>query len=541
MSNQSQHQQISLSPEQKAVFNKYLAGENVFVTGPGGTGKTALIRAIYAHATAAEKRHKETDSRRKYSASKIAVCALTGCAAQLLGCNARTIHSWAGIGLGTEPAEFYIKKLLTPAGSSKKKNWMSTNILIIDEVSMMSTKLFDLLNAVAKGVRKNSEDPFGGLQVILSGDFYQLPPVIRSVSPDDSASAKDAPKFCFESADWWDIFGANNCIELKTIFRQKDDKYAQILNQLREGIIKKSSVQMLNAQLNKPRPAGLFIQPTKIYPLRAQVDTINAVEMAKLPGESRLFKMKYEVATTYTNAITESIATVIELANTNTNPSKAIKAEHVYSAAELRYEFEYMQTSLLCDTLLELKEGAQVMCMINGDFSCVDQEVTIESANGTHGMVTLYNGCQGVVTRFIGTTPIVKFYGIGQEGVEVIMQPHSWESERMPGVIIKQYPLLLSWAITIHKSQGATLEHAEIDIGRNIFEDGQTYVALSRVTSIEGLYLSAFDPDKIRINKKVKAFYGQLRAMAAVAVEDVDVATVAVPQRDPNVKTIVVR
>jgi ATP-dependent DNA helicase PIF1 len=142
---------------------------------------------------------------------------------------------------------------------------------------------------------------------------------------------------------------------------------------------------------------------------------------------------------------------------------------------------------------MQLKIGSQVMCVIN-----------IQSDRG----LEVCNGSQGIIVGFCETTgcPRVKY----NNGIEMVMTRHVWVSEKIPGVGVSQVPLILAWALTIHKSQGATLDVAEIDVGCGIFECGQTYVALSRVKSLDGLYLTSFDATKIRIHKKVKVFYEQL-------------------------------
>ena len=439
---------IELSEQQKCVFDKYLLRQNIFITGPGGSGKSALIKYIY------------DDAIRK--GRNIQVTALTGCAAVLLNCKAKTLHSWAGIGLGNAEADFIVEKI--EKNRYKKKVWRETDILIVDEVSMMSLKLFELINLVGKEVRKSNR-LFGGIQVIFSGDFYQLPPV--SCSKDNLEDSQ----FCFESELWPILFEPANQIALKKIFRQKDEVYATILNQLREGKLKRKSYELLMSYVGKTVPEDSLIMPTKIFPTRSKVEQINSREMTKLSGEVHTFELK-------------------KLANLTdgTNQKK-----QYYTLEEKEQEWKYLANNLMCESVIHLKIGSQVMCIINKELD--DGQI-------------LCNGSQGVVTGFAGPSAIlVKFTELAQE---IPLSMHTWASERSPGLGVSQLPIILAWAITIHKSQGASLDMAEIDVGSDIFECGQTYVALSRVRSLEGLFLKSFDLSKILINKKVQEFYREL-------------------------------
>jgi ATP-dependent exoDNAse (exonuclease V) alpha subunit len=165
-----------------------------------------------------------------------------------------------------------------------------------------------------------------------------------------------------------------------------------------------------------------------------------------------------------------------------------------FNEKDIQIELEFLAGNLICDKEMKLKVGSQVMCIVN-----------IQSETG----IEVCNGSQGVVTAFCEVTgcPRVKF----NNGIDRVMARNVWASDKIPGIGVSQVPLILSWALTIHKSQGATLDAAEIDVGSGIFECGQTYVALSRVKSLEGLYLTSFDAKRIRINKKVKEFYESLR------------------------------
>jgi ATP-dependent DNA helicase PIF1 len=441
---------MELSKEQQLAFNKYVKGDNIFITGPGGSGKSALIREIYRHAT----------SRCK----DIHVTALTGCASILLNCKAKTLHSWAGIGLGKGTTESYIIKIRK--NKFLKAIWKQTDILVIDEVSMLSLKLFDMLNDIGKAIRVNPR-PFGGIQLIFSGDFYQLPPV---GDKDDI----DTQRFCFESDNWNIVFNNSNQIELKKIFRQTDEIYSTILNQIREGKIKKRSNDLLLQYVGRERDKNLVAEPTKLFPTKNKVEQININRMSALYSEEKEFKIRY--------------IKDLEMSNNEKETRRQ------FSEQDIQIELDFLAGNLMCEKEMKLKVGAQVMCIIN-----------IKSDQGD---ILICNGSQGIIVDFCEFTgcPKVKY----NNGIEMIMMRHIWSSDKIPGIGVSQIPLILSWALTIHKSQGASLDAAEIDVGSGIFECGQTYVALSRVKSLDGLYLTSFDAKRIRINKKVKEYYESL-------------------------------
>jgi ATP-dependent DNA helicase PIF1 len=450
---------MNYSEEQIIAFNNYAQGKNIFVTGPGGTGKTALIKYI------------QKDAVRK--GQRIQVCALTGCAAVLLECKAKTLHSWAGIGLGTGGFDQLVTKIMK--NRFLKGNWTGTDILVVDEVSMMSQKLFELLDAIGKATRKNSR-PFGGIQLLFSGDFYQLPPVGDRDEPETT-------RFCFESLLWSQTFSRENHIQLTKIFRQSDTVYQKILNQIREGRLKRSSNETLLQHVGRQMDDNLSIRPTKLFPTRNKVDQVNLKEMNALNTEELEYKLKYH--------------SDLEMTATE------LRKRREFSKEQIQTELLYLKGNLRCDEVVKLKIGSQVMCIVN-----------IELDNGQ----TLCNGSQGIITRLSEQgLPIVKF------GVfETILGYHVWPSENIPGIGVSQLPLILAWALTIHKSQGATLDIAEIDAGSGIFECGQTYVALSRVKSLEGLYLTSFDASKIKVSRKVQEFY------ASISIKEEATATVTV-------------
>ena len=460
---------MNYSEEQIIAFNAYTQGKNVFVTGPGGTGKTAFIKFLQKDA-----------SRKDFN---IQVCALTGCAAVLLECKAKTLHSWSGIGLGTGTIDQLVTKIMK--NQFLKSNWKNTDILVVDEVSMMSQKLFELLDAIGKTVRRNSR-PFGGIQLIFSGDFYQLPPV-------GDKDEIETIRFCFESELWRQTFAKDNHIQLTKIFRQSDPVYQKILNQIREGKLKRSSNEVLINKVGQQIADNCIVRPTKLFPTRNKVEYVNTTEMNKLQVAEQEFKLKYHS----------------DLEMTATELFK----RRQFTKEQIQTELLYLKGNLRCDEVVKLKIGSQVMCIVN-----------IELNNGK----SLCNGSQGIVTKFSEQgMPVVKFSNIE---AAITMSYHVWPSENIPGIGVSQVPLILAWALTIHKAQGATLDIAEIDAGSGIFECGQTYVALSRVKSLEGLYLTSFDASRIKVNRKVQEFYGSLKEdveipIATATATEIPIAT----------------
>lgn len=429
--------EIKLSDEQEQIIELFKKGENMFITGPAGTGKTFIIKKMVEIANEQNK--------------KIQVCALTGCAAVLLKCKAKTLHSWAGIGLATGDTNRIVDRICN--NKYKSKAWKSVDILIIDEVSMMSKKLFDVIENIARVVRKQTHVPFGGIQVILSGDFYQLPPV-------GTLEDIDTTLFCFESLRWRETM--KNIIILKKIFRQEDQRFAKILNQIRTGRLSLKSYNTLNERVSLKYNGDQVIRPTILLPTRKQVNKINQDELQKLTTDKKVFKLS--------------------------SVNEIDTSKHKFTQQQIDNEIQFLTNSIIAETSLVLCVGAQVMCVSNLELEC-DSPIV--------------NGSQGIVEAFIDNLPLVRFIN----GRKKVIGYHTWQSETIPGIGVKQIPLIHAWAITIHKSQGLTLDIAEIDAGHDIFECGQTYVALSRVKCLNGLFLSAFEPTKITFNKKVRDFY----------------------------------
>jgi ATP-dependent DNA helicase PIF1 len=430
-----------LNPQQQAALEAVCEGRNVFLTGPGGVGKSFLIRHIVKTLTEKGK--------------KVAVTALTGCAALLLGHEAKTIHSWAGIGLGKENCATICAGIRKYAYKTLRR-WMTTHTLIIDEVSMMTPEVLELLDNVAQTLRRKPV-PFGGLQVILVGDFFQLPPVNKA---DDPATPT---RFVFESPVWNQL--NLRVIQLTEIVRQADPVFQKILMEARQGQLSKQSLELLEAR-RKEDWQTLKIRPTLLFSRRAEVDMINDANLKALKTASKSYKVSTVFDATLPRGQSEDTPEI----------QRAI--------AKLDRDAPYKQT-------LELKVGTQVMLIYN-----LDQE---------KGLV---NGSRGVVEGFTDIdTPLVLFKG---HTAPIAVEVQSWKSEDIEGLNRRQIPLILAYAITIHKCQGATLDSALIDIGSRTFEMGQAYVALSRVKSLDSLYIYDLEAQCIKAHNKVVEFYKTL-------------------------------
>lgn len=453
----------TLTQQQLSVIDHLLEGENLFLTGGGGVGKSYLLSVIYTEYPGLKKTMfaaKNPGSVAKLP--RIQMCAMTGCAALLLGHKAKTLHSWAGIGLGKgSVSELYVK---IRRNQKSMRNWLCTDLLIIDEVSMMTAELLDKLNEIGKKVRSNRK-PFGGIQVLLVGDFYQLPPVNKS---------DEETKFAFESEAWKELITSS--IELTEIQRQKDIIFQGVLKEARIGALSKESSELLSKYQGRDWKENK-IRPTLLFPRRAEVDMINDSNLRALTGR----RYTYKARLVYDGKIPDGF---------NESDESFQKALQMFDS-DAAYSKE-----------LELILNAQVMLIANTD---------PESG--------LVNGSRGVITGFCPSTelPIVEFLN----GVKKTIGTHTWPIEDFEFVSRAQVPLKLAYAVTIHKSQGATLDSALVDIGSGVFEYGQAYVALSRVRNLEALYVYDFDPTAFRAHPKVKAFYKDLK-IKEIKPEDKD-------------------
>jgi ATP-dependent DNA helicase PIF1 len=410
-------------------------GKNVMITGPGGTGKTTIINRI------------------KDTMDNIGVTAMTGAAAVLIG--GTTLHSYLGIGLGKESEDDLVKKI--NYNRKIKNKWLSTTTLVIDEVSMLSSDLFDKLNKISKRVR-NRSDPFGGIHLVFCGDFLQLP----CINGD----------FCFESNAWKECMF--EIVNLTTIMRQSNKQFQACLNRARFGEMTDDDFEYVTQSIKNTHTRLMGIKPTRILCENVDVDNINQTKLYKLPSEE-IHKYKYKII--YSD---------------------------IYDSRSHKYIFK--DVSKLCNTqpVLYLSVGAQVMLLVNIDVK-----------------LGLVNGSRGVVMRFtkykivndgkesIKYIPIVKF--ANAEATEMSIHRHNYEVKRDGQVIayISQFPLKLAYAITVHKSQGMTLDSAIINL-RGVFEYGQAYVALSRVKDVNNLFLKNATKDSFVAHPKALEFYKKL-------------------------------
>lgn len=511
-----------LNPKQQEAFDAIQRGESIFLTGPGGTGKSFLIHYIY------EQLQSKSSTKPIGALSErkqISLTALTGCAALLLHPRAKTLHSWAGIGLGIEPTTTLISKI--KASRKCAIRWIATDILVIDEVSMMTPELFEKLDAIGRSIRRNPHQPFGGLQLVLVGDFFQLPPVIKQ---DLSGEPITPPGgvFLFESK-LWKLMNLKT-YELTQIVRQKDESFQTVLNEARYGEVSKKSLRLLATRFGLDY-SSLEIRPTMLFTRRAEVDTINMSHLAKLTTERKTYKA---------STIFVPMESTLGMKETDPLVLKAI--------AKLDNDAPYTPE-------LTVAIGAQVMLLVNKpDYGL---------ANGSRGVVVGYASLSDTTTQttlsgsssnaaspplaqtttsisedptavsgippFTPSTitatatsckkpsatttlpdsltvPIVQF----RNGVRLAIEHHTWEIPDLPGVARRQIPIKLAYAITIHKAQGATLDCALIDVGGKTFEFGQAYVALSRVKDLESLYIHDLEVSAFRAHPKVKEFYSSI-------------------------------
>ncbi|MFA5130307.1 MAG: helix-turn-helix domain-containing protein [Patescibacteria group bacterium] len=397
---------------QSTALSILKTGANVFLTGEPGSGKTHTVNqyVVWLRSHGIEP----------------AITASTGIAATHIG--GITIHSWSGIGIHKRLGEEDMERLL--ANEKLVKRITRTSILIIDEISMLDARALTLVDKVCRGIKK-AELPFGGMQVVFVGDFFQLPPI--------SDQDGDPVQFAFESHVWRDANLAT-CY-LTEQYRQEDQIYLDLLGSLRRGVV----TEGMHARLRERRvDHAASSGHVRLYAHNMNVDRVNEEKLAHLPGEVHEFEME----------------------------SRGAKAS-----------VERLVKSCLSPEKLSLKIGARVMCTKN---------------NFEKGFV---NGTLGDVAGFDDEgLPIVKTLN----GRNIYPPPMEWNATDGTRIIAKitQIPLRLAWAITIHKSQGLTLDSAVMDLSQ-VFEYGQGYVALSRVRSLSGLHLLGYNARALQVHPEI--------------------------------------
>jgi ATP-dependent exoDNAse (exonuclease V) alpha subunit len=399
--------------QQSKALEYLQSGKNVFLTGPAGSGKTFLLNDFIAWA--------------KQSGKNIAVTASSGIAATHLG--GVTIHSWSGLGIAERISEYALDGLLQKQYLHSR--FTKTDMLIIDEISMFDAGRLDSVDIILRTMRDNPE-PFGGIQVVLSGDFFQLPPISR---------AGATVRFAYESKVWEELNLVVCYLDL--VYRQSDDPLLSILQEIRSSEVSEQTIEQLQVRLEKSVPDHLT--PTRLYTHNVDVDAMNLVELGKLPGEQKVFTM-----TSYGK----------------------------------KDQVALLKKYCLAPAKLLLKKGAAVMCVKN---------------NLKAGYV---NGTLGIVTNF-------DYSGVEIEttaGLHVTIAPDSWAIEQDGKTVtqIHQLPLRLAWAMTVHKSQGMTLDEVEVDLSKS-FAPGMGYVALSRVRSLAGLYLRGINQHALLVDPRITA------------------------------------
>ena len=405
--------------KQSQALDILKTGANVFLTGAPGAGKTYVLNQYINYL-------REHDI-------VAAVTASTGIAAtHIVGV---TIHSWSGIGIKKKLDEWEIDAM--QERQYLWKRYEKTKVLIIDEISMLDGHTLATINTVCKAFKRN-EKPFGGMQIVVVGDFFQLPPITRQ--------GEEAALFAFESPTWREANFLTCYIGEQ--HRQDDDELLDILSRIRAGDIEDGFYQLEDRSVfEQDMTIDDGTGPmTHLYTHNADVDQLNQQELEALEAEEHFYSM-----------------------------STKGSAKNV----------ERLIASCLSPEGLVLKEGALVMCTKNN--------FEEGYANGTLGTVIGFDEEDDY--------PII----LTRDGREIVITPTMWAMHDGEKVMasIEQIPLRLAWAITVHKSQGMSLDAAQMDLSQ-VFEYGQGYVALSRVRTLDGLYLRGFNQQALMVHPKVK-------------------------------------
>lgn len=407
----------------------------------------------------------------KEQKNRYLITAMTGAAASII--SGITFHMALGLGIpkpiehpnddgggGISKAEALAEGIFIHLLANKKDFiWKTLDAIVVDEVSMLAPDLFEAVDIVAKRLRDNKK-PFGGIQFVFMGDFFQLPPVHKNWLYDGYAY-----KYAFENPIWKK--NVTKIIELTHIYRQGSDiTFAACLNRIRIGKQTSEDIQLIQSCMNKS-PTDAQIKPTRLYSTNKAVDKLNNEELLRLNQPIYIYNTNVNIYNKTT--LQEEKEDILQPLNIS------------------KTRLEILRTKYGSDEKIRLALGAQVMLRVNLDVA--------------HGLV---NGSRGVIVGF-DKYPIVRFLN----GEQIRIEPYVWESEENKLIVLKkQVPLRLAYALTIHCCQGATLDYVEVEIGSAIFEYGQTYTALSRVKNTEGLFVLSFNPNKIKVDKRVLKYFG---------------------------------
>ena len=416
-----------LNAKQHTAVELARSGESFFLTGGAGTGKSFTVAAICSVLEAAGRRVFKTAS--------------TGVAALLLGSGGTTVHSWSGMGLGDLP----VSRMVAKASRTAVQRVKDTDVLVIDEISMLHPEFFLKLEEYARRIRQ-CDLPMGGIQLIAVGDFMQLPPV---------GAPPDAP-FCFQTPAWSACL--TKMVRLTQVYRQKDEAWAHLLNRMRLGQVTVEDVQTLKTRVGAMFPAD-GIEPTMLRARNSQADVLNESRLAALPGREDVYACK-------------------TVCGVKRKPGLSVAAAGPAPSPDVYKKM--VEDRSPAPAVLKLRVGASVMLLKNLDLDA-------GLANGSLGVVKCLSP---LVVTFIG-------------GVERVIGAEVWDIKFDVGnyvcsATVEQYPLQLAWALTIHKIQGASLDRVSVALDRSLFEFGHAYVALSRVKTLQGLHLTVFDPACIK-------------------------------------------
>ncbi len=431
---------------QTQALNILKTGANVFLTGEPGAGKTHTINNFVNYLRDCE--------------VEPAITASTGIAATHIG--GMTIHSWSGIGIKTKLDKYDLDKIASSEYIAKRVH--RTKVLIIDEISMLSTGMLDMVDMVCREIKQKGE-AFGGIQIVLVGDFFQLPPIIKREFTHEKQSSlmsnsKSKPIFAYEGGAW-ERSRPVVCY-LNEQHRQDDSDFLSVLSAIRANNIKaEHKAHIVARKIDHDDMPEETMHITKLFSHNINVDQVNNLELAKLEEEVKCFEM---------------------LSSGN---DKLV---------------EVLKKGCLSPEKLELKIGAVVMCTKNNPKE--------RFVNGTLGTIVDYEEFSGY--------PIIKT----KSGHNIVITPMDWTVEENGKIRaqITQVPLRLAWAITVHKSQGMSMDAAVMDLSQ-VFEFGQGYVALSRVRRLSGLYLLGINEHALKVHPEILKKDVDFKIKSAEAVQ----------------------